>query len=198
MLQNTSNRSGFTMPLRASSMLGGERFRELLLLYEPATRLDMVNRPSIGLGLTPIDRAAKHGFCENLKTLIEFKADMDVSRKDNGATPLLGAAAEHYPDCVKALLQKRADVHAVDKRGKTALHLTVNPLAVLGNTEANATLECIAILLEAQSDVHTEDADGKTAIDIAKEQHLYSEGLTLLSQASARSPGIMWCRSYSL
>eukprot|EP00971_Amphidinium_carterae_P222003 4407243-Amphidinium_carterae.1 len=42
---------------------------------------------------------------------------VEVFRKDNGASPLMSAAGEHYPCCVESLLNHRADVHAVDRTG---------------------------------------------------------------------------------
>mmetsp|Transcript_58915 Transcript_58915/g.140617 ORF Transcript_58915/g.140617 Transcript_58915/m.140617 type:complete len:591 (-) Transcript_58915:39-1811(-) len=169
---------GFTHILRAVNS-PTDRFKEFLLLHEPDLRLRMINRAS-KMGITPVDRAAKHGFCENLKVLLDSRADVEPRRNDNHATPLLGAAAEHYPDCCQLLLERRADVHATDIHGNTALHLAVNPLTVAGNPEAGAALDVISLLLQARAKVQACNHQGQTPLDLARKHLLPPDGLLLL------------------
>jgi len=141
----------------------------------------MINKPS-KMGITPVDRAAKHGFCVNLKLLLEAKADAEPRRKDNGATPLHGAAVEHYPNCCELLLQHGADVNGLDKDGNTPLHLAVNPLTVTGNPEVNATVDVIAILLKARARLDVMNNNKQTPIDLAIEHLLPADGLRMLQK----------------
>eukprot|EP00403_Amphidinium_massartii_P023779 CAMPEP_0178395682 /NCGR_PEP_ID=MMETSP0689_2-20121128/13344_1 /TAXON_ID=160604 /ORGANISM="Amphidinium massartii, Strain CS-259" /LENGTH=539 /DNA_ID=CAMNT_0020016343 /DNA_START=211 /DNA_END=1830 /DNA_ORIENTATION=+ len=171
---------GFTHILRATNS-PAHRFKEFILLHESELRLKMINKPS-KMGITPVDRAAKHGFCVNLKLLLEAKADAEPRRKDNGATPLHGAAVEHYPNCCELLLQHGADVNGLDKDGNTPLHLAVNPLTVTGNPEVNATVDVIAILLKARARLDVMNNNKQTPIDLAIEHLLPADGLRMLQK----------------
>ncbi|KAJ2941213.1 hypothetical protein O0L34_g10448 [Tuta absoluta] len=70
---------------------------------------------------TPLHRAIKNGHKEVVKALINAGVDPNV-RTHNG-TPLHEAACYGRAPIVRILLSKRADLHAVDRRGKTVYDL---------------------------------------------------------------------------
>mmetsp|Transcript_54204 Transcript_54204/g.129146 ORF Transcript_54204/g.129146 Transcript_54204/m.129146 type:complete len:592 (-) Transcript_54204:75-1850(-) len=177
LLQRPSH--GFTILMRAVHMQPS-RFSELLELH-PKDSIDYIVNAASLAGHTALDRAAKNGFCENVATLLKAKANIEAVRKDNGATPLLSAAEAHYPCCCRTLLKHKADITAIDDKGRTALHLAVDPLSILYNQEQGCSLEVITILLEARADVTAQDNRGMTALDLAEELKLEPEyGLSLL------------------
>eukprot|EP00971_Amphidinium_carterae_P012847 253109-Amphidinium_carterae.1 len=142
-----------------------EQYEQLLNLYPPEEQAKVVNLSSDG-GITALDQAAKHGFHKNVRLLLDMRAGLESRRLDNGATPLLSAAENHYPLCLEALIEKRADVNATDHENRTALHWVVDPLAVLGKTDHEGTLCCIKILLGARASVHNpRDTCGKTPLE---------------------------------
>jgi ankyrin repeat protein len=60
---------------------------------------------------TPLLAAAWEGDLEQVKALIEARADVNAATND-GATPLFIAAQEGHTAVVAALLEARADVNA--------------------------------------------------------------------------------------
>jgi len=174
-----------SIPVRLSILSCGiwrppSEFAQLLDLderYRDPAELD-IQTP---LGYTPVDRAAKYGFHENLRTMLALGAAVDPVRKDNGDTPLLSAAREGYPLCCQALLEYGCKVNSVDKEGKTALHLACNSCVILGNPEPEARLQVIKVLLIARIDVLAKDKDGSTAIDVAM-QHNFTTAVSLLTR----------------
>mmetsp|Transcript_14432 Transcript_14432/g.32791 ORF Transcript_14432/g.32791 Transcript_14432/m.32791 type:complete len:121 (-) Transcript_14432:165-527(-) len=79
----------------------------------------------------------------------------------------LSAAEEGYHHCCEVLLRYRANIHAVDNRGRTALHLASQQISLLGNTECGAKTKVSEILLNARTDPNAVDERGQTAEEIA-------------------------------
>ena len=82
-------------------------------------------------GYTPLywaiheDEGAERRDFETVKTLIDYNAHTEIVAS-NGRTPLLHALNWGTPDTVKLLIERGADVHAVDKySGANALHIAV-------------------------------------------------------------------------
>ena len=71
-----------------------------------------------------------------------------------GVTPLMYAAAGGFPDVVKYLIEKNANVNLKHKSGGSALM----EAATAGNTTV------VQILLEAKADPFISDDDGVTAL----------------------------------
>mmetsp|Transcript_57975 Transcript_57975/g.107092 ORF Transcript_57975/g.107092 Transcript_57975/m.107092 type:complete len:118 (+) Transcript_57975:2-355(+) len=94
---------------------------------------------------------------------------METRRKDNGATPILSAAMEGYDKCCALMLEFRADIHAVDSRKRTILHLAANPMTTLGNSVQGCRVSVLKIGLEAGVDKVAVDDRGKTALQTAYE-----------------------------
>jgi len=141
-------------------------FREMLCMDPRVMTPAKVSHIS-RTGYTAVDRAAKYGRHKNLRTLLEFRADVNPVRKDNGATPLLSAAEEGFPECLEALLEFRADIQAVDHQGRNALHLAAPALAILGNEAPGGRLKAIDVLLKARVDAKRVDSHGRTPLQVA-------------------------------
>lgn len=84
---------------------------------------------------------------------------------------------------VQALLDRGADISAVDHQGRSALHHYAG---------APGTTPCLKLLLERGVDPTLRDSTGKTALDVANEMPIPSSRvLDLLEEAVARrSPGV--------
>jgi ankyrin repeat protein len=75
-------------------------------------------------------------------------------------TALLVAASEGYPEIVKTLIAKGAQLKATTVEGKTALILAV---------ENAGDIETVKLLASSGIDVDARDEDGNTALAIAKD-----------------------------
>lgn len=111
-------------------------------------------------GAAPVHYAAQHDFMETVKLLSDSLNLFD----QNGATPLMWAAASGNDLAVADLLQFGATCDTVDASGRTALHIA----AFGGNSK------CVALLLDVQPDfISAADSNGQTALFSAS-----SEGQT--------------------
>merc|ERR1712062_327559 len=112
-------------------------------------------------GISVLDRAAKGGFANHIYSLLAFRADLEIQRKDNGFTPLLSAAEAAYPDCCRVLLKGRADVNARGLDGCTALHVAAKPLTLIGNSTPGAKLAVLRDLIQHHADPNLRNDAGK-------------------------------------
>jgi ankyrin repeat protein len=156
------------------------------------------------LGNRPLHYAALYGSAESVKVLLEAGAQTEV-RNVGDVTPLIYAATDLAK--VKLLLAKGADVKAVSKQGRTALHLAVasaDGLAVarmllakgadvnaadgLGQTpllcaEASQT-ELLQLLVRSGADVNAESKAGNTALMNVAAAHNVAGAKLLLSKGA--------------
>ena len=141
-----------TEPTAVFSMIRDNRMSELQSWVKK-------NRPeSVAdkLGNQPLHYAALYGSPEAVQVLLEAGAPTEV-RNAGEVTPLIYAATDLAK--VKLLLAKGADVKAVSKQGRTALHLAV----------ASADGLAIARLLLAKgADVNAKDGIGQTPLICAE------------------------------
>mmetsp|Transcript_11014 Transcript_11014/g.25171 ORF Transcript_11014/g.25171 Transcript_11014/m.25171 type:complete len:597 (+) Transcript_11014:146-1936(+) len=138
-----------------------------LLSWNPRSRSpEELSHASIH-GYTAVDRAAKLGFHENLRYILELGAFVDPVRETSGATPLISSADEGYPLCTEVLLEFKANIHATDKAGCTALHRAAYPLAILGNMEVDGKLKVLKVLIKGRANLDRQNSAGKTALQIA-------------------------------
>ena len=99
--------------------------------------------------------AAKGGYTETVKQLLEAKAEVDQA--NNGVTSLYMAAQNGHSETVKLLLKAKADVNLADNNGVT----TLCSAALEGH------IEIVKLLLEAKADVNQANSDGATPLYIA-------------------------------
>ena len=73
-------------------------------------------------GFAPIHDAARNGYLEVLKLLIEKDPDSVINSQDNvGNTALIWAASKNHLDVIQVLLHSGAKTSIKDNSGKTAL-----------------------------------------------------------------------------
>ena len=89
-----------------------------------------------------------------------FQLDVTQKRTENGATPLLIAAAKGHREIVALLLDHGADVKPTTTNGWTALHVA----AIAGDREI------VALLLQQGADKTAKDTKGLRPIDRARQQ----------------------------
>ena len=93
----------------------------------------------------------------------------DIEEKFQGWTPLMKAAEEDSVDCLRLLIERKANIEATNRTGRTALSFAAAPSA--NNSDGNdrpTALEALRILLENGADVFHTDDMGKTAKERAK------------------------------
>jgi len=135
-------------------------------------------------GFTVIERCAGMGFHGNLRCLLELGGDTEIRRMSDDATALLSAAENGYPLCVQALLDFRADVHAVNNLGEGALHLAARPASILGNVDMRGRIDVLQMLLQARASPNIADNQGRTPIAIATERR-FPEAVDVLAKYSS-------------
>ena len=112
-------------------------------------------------GVTPLAAAVGARRDALATLLIERGAAVD-QRLPGDTTALMVAAAMGYPELVELLLAAGADIHAVDARGRDALHAA----AQFGfeHNDSLRTRRLLDALLKHGADVGRADAEGKTAL----------------------------------
>ena len=130
-----------------------------------------------GLDRTPLHLAAFHGRTEIIDLLVAHGAD--VNARDLTATPPLHAAviAGKQGAAVQMLLDRRADLHAVNGKGQTALHLAA----------ATGQPRLTKFLIERGADVHKKDFDGQLPVYYAKRNH-HPQTTAVLEHAARGNP----------
>ena len=106
--------------------------------------------------------AAYFGEIGVIRTLLANRVNrVDVNTKDrDGNTPLHMAVLGGHTNCVGLLIEKNANVDAVNSEGNNPLHLAV----------ATAPPECIVLLLKAGALVNLRNNNGDTPLDYAIDQ----------------------------
>ena len=86
-----------------------------------------------------------------------------------GRTPLLqfcvGSGYGYYRDGMALLLQRGANLHAVDSYGKSCLHIAV--LGARGPDRFHEEFEALVLLVKAGANVHAKDNSGRSVSEIA-------------------------------
>lgn len=108
--------------------------------------------------LAPILQAAKDGKVQELQTLIQQGADLNLQDPDKGMTALMYAIESGRAEATKLLLQSKANISLSNKKGTTALMFA----ALAGN------MEIVRALLDAGADPKAKDHAGQTALVLAR------------------------------
>ncbi|KAJ1665576.1 phosphate system positive regulatory protein pho81 [Coemansia sp. RSA 1646] len=108
-------------------------------------------------GIHPIHVAARSGYVEILRLLLQHSAPVDVVDKDLGWTPIFYAASEGHAEIIRILLEAGANAKAVDEVGHTP--------AYYASYEGHSN--CADVLLEAKPK-KTESNDDRGTSDIRK------------------------------
>lgn len=159
----------------SQARLGGTRFlpdgepltfiKTLLLAGADADKRDKSGRTALHCVATQSGPRV----CEVIDLLLEASADIEV-RDSIGHTPLHAGCLYHWPETVKLLLAKGANVNAKTKDGRTPLMSTMSYEFTLGlrYRETDGTLlETVKMLLDAGADVNAKNGGGVTALGYA-------------------------------
>ena len=100
--------------------------------------------------------AAKAGNLEQLKELIEAKADVNSTGEYDNTALMIAADFNHIP-CVQALIEARANINQSNTYGDTALN----------RSALNQRLFCVQALINANANVNHPNNCGNTALSWA-------------------------------
>jgi ankyrin repeat protein len=122
-------------------------------------RLLMSKRPSHEVLAGALYHAAAAGHIELVKQLLD--SGLTPNDRWAGSLPLAGAVYGGQPEIVKLLLERGANVNAVDGnaggRGETALHYAAR-------SDAKSAAEIVALLLGSGAAVNVQDQAGNTPL----------------------------------
>ncbi|XP_014253165.1 ankyrin repeat domain-containing protein 39-like [Cimex lectularius] len=114
-------------------------------------------------GYTALHYAAKNGFIDIVKILLDAGASVGARTKAGQATPLHRAAGAGKLEVCKLLIDKRSDVGSLDVDGRTPLHRAVE----------NERDDIVDLLIEiAPHTLQIKDVKGLTPYDIAKSENM--------------------------
>ncbi len=124
--------------------------------------------------------------CECLEILLDAGDNPNLANK-NGDTALILAAKRRSGEAVKALLEKGADVGAVNKDGLTAFDSVVSK----SHFHCGAVLHVLPVLLEAGVDI-PDDFGGyhPLAINLLKEEKKIRQDMRLVKFAAKKEPNV--------
>ena len=113
--------------------------------------------------VTTLLQASHRGLADVVKALLEKHADngsklafLDAASED-GITPLTAASSEGHTECVKFLVDAKADVNAKDKDSTTSLMAA----------SARGHFDVVKLILAAGAEVNEQNVDGHTALMFA-------------------------------
>lgn len=108
-------------------------------------------------------QASHRGLTDIVKAILEkhvangSKADFLDAASEDGITPLTAASSEGHTECVKLLVDAKADINAKDKDSTTSLMAA----------SARGHFDVASIILAAGADVNDQNLDGHTALMFA-------------------------------
>jgi ankyrin repeat protein len=105
-------------------------------------------------------QASHRGLTEVVKALIEKNGGKDGflnAPSEDGITALIAASSEGHAECVKLLIEAKADVNVQDKDGTNSVMAA----------SARGQLEVVTALLAAGASVNEQNTDGHTALMFA-------------------------------
>jgi len=116
-----------------------------------------------------------------------FRAERVLMRQANvnevfrGWTPLMVAAEQHFDDVMELLIRFRAEIDAVNRKGRTALSFALAPS--YNGVVRRPRVEAVKLLLKHGADLHRKDVSGCTPCMLAAR----------LGECDARREVWLWC-----
>ena len=92
--------------------------------------------------------------------------DKDIEERFEGWTPCMKAAEEGAVEAMRMLLDKKADIEAFNRKGRTALSFAAAP-SNDGTTRRPTPVSCLRLLLERGADAKRKDKRGISPKDYA-------------------------------
>jgi ankyrin repeat protein len=102
--------------------------------------------------------AVRSGNLSQVKTLLKYGANITCYDPEFGGSPLHWACAEGHTKVAELLMDRGANINALNKEGRTPLIIA----AAFGKRDA------VALLLKRKADRGVKDKDNKTAFDYAQ------------------------------
>ncbi len=115
---------------------------------------NLLGDTSLGLGATPLARAAKANDLPVMRLLLDHGADPTLTLKDRTTTAMLASSLE----AIQLLVERGVDVNAFNTNGQTLLH----------NAAGRGANPVITYLAGAGARLDRKDKRGRTALDIAR------------------------------
>eukprot|EP00434_Breviolum_minutum_P025449 symbB.v1.2.022488.t1/scaffold1997.1/size93120/1 len=125
--------------------------------------------------------AAGFGWLDEVKKLLQSRADLESRSDGRKLTPLHWAAEEGHRDVVQLLLEKHAEIEATDADGETPLHVAAG----------RGHRDIVQVLLEKTAEIEAKSSSGQTPLFLAKE-HCRIEVLSLDNQEQVVKILDMW------
>lgn len=190
-------------PLHIAACNGHEASaRALILAGATVNALD-------GEGETPLSLAAISNSREMIELLLQEKAEVDQTGRQDLATPLIIASQCGNIDVVNTLIEAKADCNARTVKGFTPLHIaaqtnnhqlvrallaagakidgaTNKDLTALHSASLYGRIEAAKALIEGGADLHAKTKGNMTPLAFAQRSG-FENMITLLTQAGART-----------
>ncbi|MQL83048.1 hypothetical protein Taro_015527, partial [Colocasia esculenta] len=134
-------------------------------------------------GQTALHLACRRGHAELVKTILEYKdADVDILDKD-GDPPIVFALTAGSPECVRALIDRSANVNL---RLRESLGPSIAHVCAL-----HGQPECMRELLLAGADPNAVDDEGESVLHRALAKRYIDCAIVVLENGGCRSMGIL-------
>jgi hypothetical protein len=136
--------------------------------------IDTVFIDMFGVCRTGLGHASYDGDVEKVALLLKYGANINLKDKSRGYTAVIWAALKGKIECLKLLIDAKADLNLQDTNGLTAVM----------RAALNGEIKCLKLLIDAKADLNLQDTDGDTAVMWAARRG-YIECLKLLIDAKA-------------
>lgn len=128
--------------IKLEKAVGDNNVQEVSNILDQHSDLDL-NDENLYTLHPPLCRAAKKGFYEICKTLIQYGADVNCI-KDRLFSPLWGASSGNHLEIVKLLIENGADINAYES----------STTAALNEAAAKGHFEIVRYLIEKGADIN--------------------------------------------
>jgi hypothetical protein len=182
--------SNLGKPLAVAARLG--KPETIMLLLEYGANIDVASGKSrFGEAGTPLVIALRNKMTENAVALIEAGAKANIGRCSHRQhTPLHLSVWHKWPAIVQMLLQRGADVTALDENGLTPLHT-----AVESAIDCNL-MKIIEMMVNYGSDLEALTHGGRTVLGLVLDSawHSSRHAIAYLLRSGAQSSNIRYVR----